>query len=212
MNYQDKTREELIEELVQQRKEFNSLKTLFNKEVNERKYVEFVLRERLKELTCHNQISKIFSDSALSIEMMCEEIIHVIPEAFQFPEFTKACLCIYDKVYSLPNFSKTKHFINQQIKVKDQIIGQEFALKAVTIDGQVVEIGKATVSQANILCWPWGCSGTAKGKTTLFPGMKVTDTGLQVLMAINNDPLLIKRFDLEPPPGILYLEFEYTGQ
>lgn len=96
--------------------------------------------------------------------------------------------------------------------VKDQIIGQEFALKAVTIDGQVVEIGKATVSQANILCWPWGCSGTAKGKTTLFPGMKVTDTGLQVLMAINNDPLLIKRFDLEPPPGILYLEFEYTGQ
>lgn len=153
MNYQDKTREELIEELVQQRKEFNSLKTLFNKEVNERKYVEFVLRERLKELTCHNQISKIFSDSALSIEMMCEEIIHVIPEAFQFPEFTKACLCIYDKVYALPNFSKTKHFIKQQIKVKDQIIGQ---LEVYYTGEEVAPPNQIFLSEESILLWAIG--------------------------------------------------------
>ena len=124
MNYQDKTKEELIGELAQQKQELDSLKALFNKEINERKYVEFVLGERLKELACHNQISKIFSNPALSIETMCEEIIQVVPEAFQFPKLTRASLCIYDKVYEAPHFEKTKYFINQQIKVKDQIIGQ----------------------------------------------------------------------------------------
>lgn len=150
MNYQDKTKEELIGELAQQKKELDSLKALFHKEITERKYVELVLGERLKELACYNRISEIFSNPELSIETMCEEIIQVIPEAFQFPKLTKASLSIYDKVYAAPDLLNTKNSVNQQIKVKDQIVGQ---LEVYYTGEEVAPPNQMFLPEESILLW-----------------------------------------------------------
>ncbi len=46
--------------------------------------------ERLKELNCLYDISKLFSQRSLSLERLLKEVVKIIPTAFQFPERTWA--------------------------------------------------------------------------------------------------------------------------
>lgn len=48
------------------------------------------LVERLKELNCLYDISKLFSQRSLSLERLLKEVVKIIPTAFQFPERTFA--------------------------------------------------------------------------------------------------------------------------
>lgn len=57
------------------------------------------LRERVKELTCLYQISKIFEDSELSLDDMLQRIVEVIPPAFQYPNITFAGINLDARVF-----------------------------------------------------------------------------------------------------------------
>ena len=48
------------------------------------------LVERIKELNCLYDISKLFSQRSISLERLLKEVVKIIPTAFQFPERTCA--------------------------------------------------------------------------------------------------------------------------
>jgi PAS domain S-box-containing protein len=123
MDYQTRSSEELISEILDQKQEIDSLKIQFNKELNDRKQIEGVLKERLKELSCHDQVAELMSNSAFSIDEVCEKIVLIIPSALQFPEIAEASIQIYDKVFKTPNFERTKNSLQQEIITNQQIIG-----------------------------------------------------------------------------------------
>ena len=85
MNYQDKSREELISELQNQKLENDTLKVLYNKEIKYRNQIESVLNERLKELNCHNQLSEVMSNPHLSTDEVCKKTLDILPSSWQFP-------------------------------------------------------------------------------------------------------------------------------
>jgi len=124
MNYQDKSREELINELQNQKLENDTLKVLYNKEIKYRNQIESVLNERLKELNCHNQLSEVMSNPHLSVEDVCIQIVDILPPSWQFPEIAEASIRINDQVFSTRGYKPCKYSMIQDIKVNQAIIGQ----------------------------------------------------------------------------------------
>ena len=117
MDYQDKTKEELIDILLKQKLEFDSLKTQFNEEVDKRNQIEIILNKRRKELDCHNWVSEVLSDPDLTFLEVADKIVKIVPQGMQFPELALVSLQIYDTVYRTPDFQKTNFIINQEITV-----------------------------------------------------------------------------------------------
>ena len=97
--------------------------SVFVIDVTDRSKLQFDMKERLKELNCHNQISDAMSNSNLSVDEVCEKIVHLIPPGWQFPDITEACIQIRDKVYQTGNFITSHRFLHQEIKIKDKAIG-----------------------------------------------------------------------------------------
>lgn len=82
------------------------------------------LEERLKELNCHNQISKILAEPGLSTDEVINEIVQIIPPGMQFPYLAEASVIINDQAYQTPNFKKSNYLLKQDIKLKNKIIGR----------------------------------------------------------------------------------------
>lgn len=78
--------QDLVRQTEDLKQEYNALKQAFDVELNERKLIESNLRERLKELNCHNQISELMSQPALSLTETIEKIVEIIPPSWQFPD------------------------------------------------------------------------------------------------------------------------------
>ena len=66
---------------------------------------ERALIERIKELNCLYEISKLFSQRSLSLERLLKEIVKIIPTAFQFPERTCARISHDGREYRSENYS-----------------------------------------------------------------------------------------------------------
>ena len=78
MDFQNKSKTDLIAELVKLRQEFNDLK-------DQHKQTQFILGERKKELNCLHRISSILSDTNITIESAIHQIVLILPDAWQFP-------------------------------------------------------------------------------------------------------------------------------
>ncbi|MBV5312351.1 MAG: PAS domain S-box protein [Prolixibacteraceae bacterium] len=124
MDYQDKLREELISELQNQILENDTLKVLYNNEINNRNKIESVLNERLKELNCHNRLSEVLSNPHLLTDEVCKKTLAILPPSMQFPEIAEASIRIPDQVFSTPGYKPSKYSMIQDIKVNQTIVGQ----------------------------------------------------------------------------------------
>lgn len=72
------------------------------------------LKERAKELSCLYQISKIaHQNENESIDIILHKILLIIPEGWQFPKSTSACLSLDDEVYG--NTNPTDNFIETKL-------------------------------------------------------------------------------------------------
>ncbi len=113
MNYHELSKEELIELLV-------SIQS--NNENRDR--ISFELNERIKELTCHNELTILLTNNDLSFDEMIEGIIEIIPPAFQFPKYTKVAITIFEKVYQSKDFKYTSYLLKTDIVLDNNIIGK----------------------------------------------------------------------------------------
>ncbi len=119
-----------------------------NKDVSHQKNTEFALRERLKELNCHNQISEILSDLNLKADQVINQIVQIIPGSWQFPEIAHACVTISDKIFKTAGFQKSTLSLMQEIKVNRKVIGE------VTVcypDGQELEAEQIFLPEESLL-------------------------------------------------------------
>jgi nitrate/nitrite-specific signal transduction histidine kinase len=65
------------------------------------------LNERVKELNCLYSISKVSEKQNLSLDQTLQEIIYLIPPAWQFPEITCAQLILDNQIYRTNNHQET---------------------------------------------------------------------------------------------------------
>ena len=113
MNYQQKTKEELISALQKLEEENKVFRN-----------VQYDLNERVKELTCHNQISQIINQEYLSLDEILGQIVKIIPPAWQFPELTQASLVVNGKTFETNSFRLTKYVLTEDIKLDGIKIGE----------------------------------------------------------------------------------------
>ncbi len=92
-------------------------------DISDRKNTEFVLKERLKELECHNQISELLNNSYLSVDQVAEMIVHFIPPAWQYPSIAEALVKINNKIFKTPGYSENKNRLIQELNVNHKVIG-----------------------------------------------------------------------------------------
>ncbi len=86
--------------------------------------ISYDLKERVKELNCLYDISKIAAQPDISIDEKLLGIANRIPAAFQFPEHTCTRIIVWDKEYKTSNFQLTSSKISDEIIVHGSRVGR----------------------------------------------------------------------------------------
>ncbi|WP_281310078.1 PAS domain S-box protein [Flavobacterium flavigenum] len=80
------------------------------------------LSERIKEITCLQNIFEITSNNTLSMSDMIDACVKIIPEAFQFPETTNCRIIVKGEEYTAQN-RKTNWHVSKKIKLNKEDYG-----------------------------------------------------------------------------------------
>ncbi|MFO7575764.1 MAG: PEP/pyruvate-binding domain-containing protein [Bacteroidales bacterium] len=80
-------------------------------------------KERLKELACINQTTSILKEGK-RIEEALQQIVMLLPPAFQYPEYTVASIRLGDMKFTTPEFEETSWRIYQDFNIIDGTSGK----------------------------------------------------------------------------------------
>ncbi len=96
------------------------------------------LEQRIKELNCLYDISKIYEKSSFSFEGTIQEIVDLIPTSFQYPKMTCAQVIIDSLEFRTDNFKEMKWKLTRDIIVHGERVGalEVFYLKENTECGE----------------------------------------------------------------------------
>lgn len=81
------------------------------------------LRERVKELTCLYGIARAAERSDLSLAELLQNIVELLPPAWQYPEITAARITLDDHAYETAEFAESAHRQSTKIVVQGQTRG-----------------------------------------------------------------------------------------
>lgn len=90
--------------------------TELKKAEEEIKKREYDLRERVKELTCFYNFSKLIEKKEISIEQVLEETLRYLPPAWQYPEITCARIFYIGQELTTANFRETEWVLKANIR------------------------------------------------------------------------------------------------
>jgi PAS domain S-box-containing protein len=85
--------------------------------------ISWQLRERVKELNCLYEISKLIQGVDLSLSEIVGGTLERIPPAWQYPEITCARIVLDDQVYETPGFRETAWKQSCDIRVRAETAG-----------------------------------------------------------------------------------------
>jgi len=80
------------------------------------------LKERIKEAECMYAISHLAEKLSLSLDLIFEEAVEIIPNGFQYPGLTKAQIIYNDKYYGKTVLYRNKRVLD--LKVRDSKVGE----------------------------------------------------------------------------------------
>ena len=80
-------------------------------------------KERLKELTCINQTTQIIRENR-SVEQTLNQIVRILPVAWQYPEMTVARIRLEDVKYTSPGFRESKWKQSQRFTTINNRVGE----------------------------------------------------------------------------------------
>ncbi|GEM_PF-1362990 len=109
-----------FEDLFRTEKDLEKYSNLLEEEVNKR---TADLRERVKELNCLYNISRMIGEKTISLDTIFRDVVNLIPGGFQYPEITCAQLQIGDNLYATPNWLETSSKLSNTIVINDNEIG-----------------------------------------------------------------------------------------
>jgi methyl-accepting chemotaxis protein len=82
------------------------------------------LGERVKELNCLHQTTKIFNNIALSTSDWLRKVVHAIPPAWQYPEGTAARIALGSIEFTTPGFSQSRWMQRADFTTADGAAGE----------------------------------------------------------------------------------------
>src|SRR4030066_2287082 len=82
------------------------------------------LRERAKELNCMYEVQELLSAPEISIEEVCQGIIHALPPGWQYPDVCGGQIVFGSKVYQTPLFEESPWVQSATIYIQDQDVGK----------------------------------------------------------------------------------------
>ncbi len=91
---------------------------LIFRDITERRKAEWMIGERVKELTCLFDISDLTSE--LSVNAFVEGVVELIPPAWNYPEITCARIVLGDREFTTSNFRETSWKLAADIKVSGE--------------------------------------------------------------------------------------------
>ena len=81
------------------------------------------LGERVKELNCLYNITKLADIPEITVEEMIQGTVDLIPHSYQYPDVTSVRIKLYDDVISSSNFKESEWKQTSDILVKNQPVG-----------------------------------------------------------------------------------------
>lgn len=84
---------------------------------------EFQLRERVKELNCLYELSKIAWEEENDLKAIIAKTLVILPKAMQYPDLAEVSMTIHKKQYSTPHFSDCKWDISTPLTVGERKYG-----------------------------------------------------------------------------------------
>ncbi len=100
----------------------NKSDRILNELKNDIKQRDNELRERSKELECLYGIAKI-SEEIRTIEGILTNIVHIIPQSWQYPDSACARIAVNGREFRTDNFQMTKYGMTSEIRVTDTSCG-----------------------------------------------------------------------------------------
>lgn len=91
---------------------------------DEKKRLEYTLRERIKELSCLYEIAKLIERHGDSIDDILQGVVELIPVSWQYPEITSARIIFEGREFRSPDFSESEWIQTADIAIKSIIIGR----------------------------------------------------------------------------------------
>ena len=109
-----------FEILFRTEKDLEIYSNLLEEEVNKR---TADLRERVKELNCLYNISRVIGEKTSSLETIFKEVVNLIPDGFQYPDITCTQLKVGGDTYEMPSWYETSYKLSDVIISNDKEIG-----------------------------------------------------------------------------------------
>jgi len=84
---------------------------------------QYQLKERVKELSCLQNISKIAENQEISIAELLTQVVNILPPAWQYPDQAQARIVYEDQEFSYPGFAVSELNLQAVIKRNKSKIG-----------------------------------------------------------------------------------------
>lgn len=93
------------------------------RDITHREKTGKALKERVKELHCLYEVSRLMSNDSLSQEQVLQGIVDLIPESWQYPDITCARMHINGQTFATANFKETAWNQSTPIFIRDHRVG-----------------------------------------------------------------------------------------
>ncbi len=85
--------------------------------------IDFKLQERVKELKCLYELSKIAWEKENDLKAILDKTLEILPKAMQFPSIAEAFISIGKKTYATPGFNACKQSLSSALAVGNERYG-----------------------------------------------------------------------------------------
>jgi len=127
MKDEQKTKEQLIEELKVVRLQLATLEKKANRNSKrleeEMQQQTYKLAERIKELDCLYNMSDLIETPGISLEGILRGTVELLPRAWQYPSLACARIILQDQTYKTANFQESEWRLISDINVQGELTG-----------------------------------------------------------------------------------------
>ena len=85
--------------------------------------IDFKLQERVKELKCLYELSKIAWEKENNLKAILDKTLEILPIAMQFPSLAEASIVLGKKINSTPGFDRCDHTISSPLAIGSENYG-----------------------------------------------------------------------------------------
>jgi signal transduction histidine kinase len=86
-------------------------------------YRQFLLNERVKELSCLHSIRKLSENKELDINQFLTEIVKLLPPAWQYSDYARARISYNNEIFSTKDFQESEFYLKSDIITNNLISG-----------------------------------------------------------------------------------------